>query len=102
MGADSVGAYRLGSVHGPSAGRHGQGYVVHGGSRVSGRDSVARDTRGPGKRVLLSAALRLPGGGYRRAAGVVPHVEHHIRHRAGTVLRRRRLAARVAVLLSEA
>jgi len=102
VGADAVGAYRLGSVHGPSVGRHGQGHVVHGGARVPGRDSVARDTRGPGERVLLSAALWLPGGGYRRAAGVVPHVEHHVRHRAGLVLRRRRLAARVAVLLAEA
>jgi len=102
VGADAVGTHRLGSVHGPRAGRHGQGHVVHSGARVPGRDSVARDTRGPGERVLLSAALRLPGGGYRRAAGVVPHVERRVLRRAGPVLRRRCLAARVAVLLAEA
>ncbi|XP_025198654.1 translation initiation factor IF-2-like isoform X1 [Melanaphis sacchari] len=102
VGADAVRAHGLGAVHGPLAGRHGQGHVVHGGARLPGRDSVARHTRGPGERVLLSAALRLPGGGHRRAAGVVPRAERHVGRRAGPVLRHRRLAARVAVLLAEA
>jgi len=102
VGADAVRTHRLGAVHGPAAGRNGQGHVLHGGARLPGRDRVARHTRSPEQRVLPSVALRFPVGGGRRAAGVVPHVEHYVRGRAGPVLRHRRLGARVAVLPAEA
>lgn len=51
---------------------------------------------------MPSAALRLPVGGGCRAAGVVPHVERHVRRHSRLVLRRCSLAARVTVLPVEA
>jgi len=102
VGADAVRTHHLGAVHGPSAGRHGQGHVVHGGARVPGRDCVSRHPRSIGKRVLPSVALWLPDGGGNRPVGVVPHAQRRVRRRASSVLRRCRLAARVSVLSAEA
>lgn len=36
VGAHAVHTHHLGAVHRPSAGRHGQGHVVHGSARVPG------------------------------------------------------------------